>query len=125
MAALIFALSAIPDLKSEFSLQWDFLLRKLAHATEYALLAFFVLRAESAGHHQHHPWALLLGAWLVATLYAATDEWHQSFVPGREPAVHDVILDSSGALLGALAGWRVYLSSPTKQDAVKRPAQQS
>jgi len=125
MAAVIFSLSSIPDLRSELPPLWDLVLRKLAHATEYALLAFFVLRAEAAGHHQHHPWALLAGAWLVATLYAITDEWHQSFVPGRGPAVLDVILDSSGALLGALAGWRVTLNPPTKQDAVKRPAEQS
>lgn len=125
MAGVIFLLSGIPDLKSEFPPLWDLVLRKLAHATEYALLAFFVLRATTHGHRSHHPYALLAGAWLVATLYAATDEWHQSFVPGRGPAIHDVILDSSGALLGALTGWRVYLRPKTKQSAVKRPVQES
>jgi VanZ family protein len=123
IAGVIFLLSSIPQLKSDFSPQWDFILRKLAHATEYALLAFFVARAVNGGHQSHHPWVVLLGAWLVATLYAMTDEWHQSFVPGREPTVTDVVLDSSGALLGALAAWRVYLRPTTKQSAEKRPVQ--
>ena len=85
--------------------------------------AFLVFARGTGG--THHPWAILTCAWLVATLYAMTDEWHQSFVPGRGPAIHDVILDSSGALLGALAAWRVYLRPTTKQSAVKRPVQES
>ena len=41
-------------------------------------------------------------AWALATLYAATDEFHQVFVPGRSGKVADVLLDSAGALLGVL-----------------------
>lgn len=40
------------------------------------------------------------GAWLLATAYAASDEFHQIFVPGRTPKVTDVMLDSAGVLLG-------------------------
>jgi VanZ family protein len=39
-------------------------------------------------------------AWLVAALYASTDEWHQSFVRSREGSVWDVLLDSVGVFLG-------------------------
>ena len=46
--------------------------------------------------------AALPWAWLLATLYAATDEWHQSFVEARGPALLDVGIDSAGALTGAL-----------------------
>ncbi|HEY8449741.1 MAG TPA: VanZ family protein [Bacillota bacterium] len=49
------------------------------------------------------PWARYLTAWLLATLYAATDEWHQRFVPGRTGSLTDVGIDAVGALL-ALAG---------------------
>ena len=44
----------------------------------------------------------LLRALLAATVYAASDEIHQAFVPGRGSAVTDVLLDSAGALCGIL-----------------------
>ena len=47
----------------------------------------------------------ILRALLAAALYAASDEIHQSFVPGRGPAVTDVLLDSAGALCGILFIW--------------------
>ena len=40
--------------------------------------------------------------WLIAAGYAATDEFHQLFVPGRSGQVSDVILDSAGAAIGVL-----------------------
>ena len=36
----------------------------------------------------------------VCVLYAALDEWHQSFVPGRGPGIKDVMIDSSGVVFG-------------------------
>ena len=51
------------------------------------------------------PGRRLLVAWLLAALYAASDEWHQSFVPGHSPAVTDVVIDTCGALTGLLV-WR-------------------
>ena len=36
-------------------------------------------------------------AWALAVMYSATDEFHQSFVPGRHPAVTDVMIDAAGA----------------------------
>lgn len=47
-------------------------------------------------------------AWLLALIYALSDEYHQSFIPGRHPSVMDVIFfDGSGAVIGlsALAVW--------------------
>jgi hypothetical protein len=47
-------------------------------------------------------------AWLLAMLYAVTDEFHQSFIPGRHPSAWDVALfDATGALL-ALWFWNRY-----------------
>ena len=43
---------------------------------------------------------MLAAAWLLCTCYAATDEFHQIFVPGRTPKVTDVMIDSAGAALG-------------------------
>jgi len=46
--------------------------------------------------------ALAVSVWVVATLVAATDEFHQSFVPTRTAASGDIMIDSIGALLGLL-----------------------
>ena len=46
---------------------------------------------------------ILLAAWSMAVCYAATDEFHQWFVPGRSCEVRDVCVDGTGALIGCLA----------------------
>jgi VanZ family protein len=88
-AALIFALSSIPSLDSGLGI-WDLVLRKLAHAAEYALLAALLLRALT------RTWL----AFLVALAYAASDEFHQHFVRGRTGTPRDVAVDAAGALIG-------------------------
>jgi len=93
-AGVIFALSAIPSLGTGLG-TWDLILRKGAHMTEYAVLAFLLARALG----REAP-ALALGI-----LYAASDEFHQSFVRGRHASPIDVAIDSVGLLLGLLA-WR-------------------
>ena len=93
-AAVIFAFSSIPSLSSGLG-TWDYVLRKGAHMTEYAILAWLLLRAVgSAG------WAFAL-----AVAYAGTDELHQHFVRGRHASPVDVCIDAAGALIG-LALWR-------------------
>lgn len=85
--------------------QWQALLlatglyiRKAAHFTEFFALGVS-LRLWFAALGK--PRRALLPAWLLATLYAATDELHQMFVDGRGPALLDVGIDSLGALCGA------------------------
>ena len=74
--------------------------RKAAHMTEYALLALLLLRALSHKRGDFREW--IFSAWLLSTVYAATDEFHQLFVPSRGPSVTDVMIDSLGAALGLL-----------------------
>ena len=82
-----------------------FYVRKTAHVTEYAILGVLLLRAWRLVKLAR-PGRAELAAWLAATAYAATDEFHQVFVPGRTPKVTDVLLDSCGAALGvALLAW--------------------
>ena len=88
-AALIFALSQVPSLDSGLGI-WDLVLRKLAHAAEYALLAALLLRALA------RTWL----AFLIALAYAASDELHQHFVRGRAGTPRDVAVDAAGALIG-------------------------
>lgn len=99
---LIFILSAIPSLHS--GLREDFLLRKLAHMAEYAVLFVLLLRAIDVNNRLM--WKHYCLAALLAVLYAFTDEWHQLYVPGREGSVRDVIIDSAG-IVGALVVLRL------------------
>jgi len=84
----------------------DWNIRKTAHVTEYALLAILVFRALAFGDPRfRHRNAF--GPVLIAVLYAATDEFHQSFVPSRGAAASDVFYDATGAVIGtALCLWR-------------------
>jgi VanZ family protein len=88
-AGLIFTLSSIPDLGTGLG-GWDLVLRKAAHAAEFAVLGFLLLRA--VGRE--------IAALLLGIAYALTDELHQHFVPGRQGSVLDVLLDSVGVALG-------------------------
>lgn len=72
-------------------------IRKLAHFSEYAVLAFLFRRALRLSGAKH---ATLYAIFLSAG-YAATDELHQGFVDGRSPGVLDVAIDTLGACAGA------------------------
>jgi VanZ family protein len=99
-AAVIFALSSIPSLGTGLG-GWDFVLRKLAHATEFAILGFLLLRATGSER-----WALGLGI-----AYAISDEIHQHFVSGRHGAPLDVVIDAIGVAVGVfILRWRDELS---------------
>jgi hypothetical protein len=92
-AAVIFALSSVPNLGTGLG-GWDLLLRKLAHASEYALLGLLLVRALGRQYL-----ALVLGI-----AYAVTDELHQHFISGRTGAPVDVAIDALGVALGVLLG---------------------
>jgi VanZ family protein len=95
LMAVIFALSAQPDLNSGLG-GWDLILRKCAHMTEFGLLWFLWWRALGYGN------PLVPAA--IAVGYAITDELHQTTVEGRHGSPLDVLIDSAGiALAYALA----------------------
>ena len=104
LMGLIFFLSAQPDLSSGLG-AWDVLLRKLAHATVYAVLTLLWWRALRHGSDTSDVRALA-AAWLIAIAYSATDEWHQSFVTGRHGTPLDVLIDAGGASAAALWAMR-------------------
>ena len=80
----------------------DVIIRKAGHMTGYGLLAV------SYWYGMHFNKNLVWLAFLLAALYAMTDEFHQSFVPGRHPSWVDVLVfDAGGALIGLLfSAWR-------------------
>jgi len=106
MMVIIFGFSSIPSKDMPSFGAFDFSIKKLGHAFGYALLAIAYLRGLGGKRH----WL----AWLMAVAYAATDEFHQSLVPGRGPSLWDVFLfDNLGALAGLgiqrlIAKWVVY-----------------
>jgi VanZ family protein len=84
-----------------------FLIRKCAHLTEYGLLAILVWRAmnragrvRDSGMSAPEIWRTLGLALLICVPYAASDEFHQSFVPSRSSSVRDVAIDAVGAMIG-------------------------
>lgn len=81
----------------------QFPIRKLAHMTEYAVLAMLLaLHLGSYAFGSKNLRLRLLLAWLIAAAYAATDEVHQLFVDGRSGSFVDVCIDSAGALFGII-----------------------
>lgn len=86
--------------------QWlsvaGFLVRKGAHFTEYAILGVLLMLAWTHTPPKTGMWPKAALSAAMGLLYASGDEWHQSFVPGRGPAVRDVLIDFSGAVVGVL-----------------------
>jgi len=95
-AAVIFAFSAVSDLGTGLG-TWDLVLRKIAHACEFAVLGGLLLRALRDER----------AALAAGIAYAISDEVHQHFVPGRVGSPVDVLIDSVGVALGVLL-WRRY-----------------
>lgn len=80
---------------------------KLLHGLAYAGLALVSARATSGGHLRTATVGALLAAWGIATVYGATDEFHQRFTPGRHADVMDLLADAAGAAAG-LCALRLY-----------------
>ena len=93
-AAVIFTFSSVPDLGTGLG-GWDLVLRKLAHAAEYAILGALLVRATGRA------WP----AFGLGVLYAASDEIHQTFVSGRYGSPVDVAIDAVGVAVG-IALWQ-------------------
>jgi VanZ family protein len=104
----------------------QFLVRKSAHATEYAVLGLLLWRARrkpTRGDARPWNWAEARFAWLVAVAYAASDEWHQSFVPSRMGQAGDVLIDAAGAAAALLMLWCLHrrFSKPPRQPCSSIP----
>ena len=93
--------------REAFIEKYDHPVRKAAHMAEYAILAILLTGALYTGKEAggtdgrrgvfSSPYLI---AWLISAIYAASDEFHQTFVPGRSGEVKDVCIDSLGALIG-------------------------
>lgn len=77
----------------------DFYVRKLAHMTEYFILFMFIYRALNKDFNFNKSAAFSI---IIVFLYASSDEYHQSFVPGRGPSFRDVLIDTCGGIIAFL-----------------------
>ncbi len=92
--AAIFYLSSIPNLATPWG-TWDIILRKIAHISEYGILAFIIWRAI---FHSIKINLLRTYTWSGAFsfIYAISDEIHQIFVPTRHGSILDILIDGVG-----------------------------
>ena len=97
-ATAIFILSSIEQVVISQLFIWDFVAKKTAHVAEYSIL--FVLLFRATGGR----WIL---SFVLTMVYAASDEFHQSFVPGRTAAFYDLGFDFSGANIAAYTVWKL------------------
>ncbi len=104
---LIFFLSAQPTLPHHPDTLCDLILKKAGHMLEYGVLAFLFWRAFSEGG-RGRPLPSALTAFVFSVLYAVLDEYHQTFVPGRNGRLTDVGIDAVGSLVALLlaGSWR-------------------
>jgi len=102
---LIFYLSS-RSLPSTSQIFWrDFIVKKSAHVIEYAIFSSMLYRAfRNSGISKRNSGIFAI---CLAIIYASTDEYHQSFTPGREPRVRDVIFDTIGASLAIYLIWNL------------------
>jgi VanZ family protein len=75
----------------------------VAHGLSYALLGALYVRALAGGDLRAMTFSLVPLAFALAVVYGVTDEFHQSFVPGRNPSLSDIAADAVGGLVGATA----------------------
>ena len=97
-----------PNVSEETIRAVQTVVRKGWHATEYSVLGLLLWRARRKPvKHDSRPWSWTEAAVavLLAAVYAATDEFHQSFVPSRGASAWDVLLDTLGALAGLFVLW--------------------
>lgn len=97
-----------PQLSKETIKEIVTVVRKCAHLTEYAILALLLWRAKRKPiRNDPRPWkgSEARFAVFIVALYASTDEFHQLFVPSRQASVWDVLLDTTGAVIGMLLLW--------------------
>lgn len=113
MAPMLFVMGAIfyfshqPGDKVDLSAFWGF--DKVAHLVAYSILAATVILAHGRNSRQNSPKKVVLTTIIVCLLYGISDEFHQSYMPGRFVSIGDVAADVLGSILACGFWW--YLRS--------------
>ncbi len=89
------------DVSDDIIDKWNntvtFVIRKVAHMTEYAILAVLIFLGIRIDTGERPKWYWVIG---IGVLYAASDEIHQLLVPGRSGQFRDVCIDGIGVVIG-------------------------
>ena len=110
----IYWLSDQTSLKEPFDFGFD-TQDKLYHAGAYSIMALLAWR--SFKHLVSTPIILGLSSIAFCSLYGLSDEWHQSFVVGRESDVADWVADTSGSVLAILLLYKLHKGFVTKGES--------
>jgi VanZ family protein len=113
LMGVIFILSSQPASRLPVFGEYDLLIKKLGHATGYAMLGLAYYFALPPRLKVGYRWILAL---LMAILFALSDEFHQSFIEGRNSSTSDVMIDTAGAAFAlTIAG---YFSSNSNSKSI-------
>jgi VanZ family protein len=91
-----------PTISVQAIIAIHFAVRKIGHFTEYAVLALLLWRALRGGFGAVAKGMIAAAVFLITAAFAASDEFHQSFVATRTASAHDVMIDCIGALVAVL-----------------------
>lgn len=112
--AVIFVLSSQSGLRVSEDPDVDRPFRVTGHLLAFATLAVCLLVAFSRGRRPRARDAVM--AYGLTLLFALSDEWHQTFVPGRSGRLDDVVTDAIGALLGLGLAWVVLTVTAARRE---------
>jgi VanZ family protein len=111
--SLIIFLFSAHSVPSASRIYWgDFIIKKTAHLLEYGILAILWFRGLKESGLTKGKAAIL--AVIFSILYGITDEFHQSYTPGREPRIRDVFFDTIGASLAIYYIWNILPKAPKR-----------
>jgi len=115
---IIYFLSAIPSSQLNFKLPPGS--DKVVHAFIYFVLCWLARRA----FYNQTSFLMLrnssfLGAFIFSVVYGLLDEYHQTFVPGRDADFYDLLADTGGALLYVAIAWLVHRPEDADQEGSK------
>ena len=91
------------DRQEQFAKRIDYPVRKCAHASEYAVLGILLMGAFA--DRKVSVKKRMIICFIIGTSYAASDEFHQLFVPGRSGQVKDILIDAFGVGFGIVLMW--------------------
>jgi len=92
----------VPKISFQEMVSLHALIRKAAHVTEYFVLGLLLLRTFRGGSVSSWSWRWPIFALIVVALWAASDEFHQSFVSSRTASAGDVAIDTAGGVFAQL-----------------------
>jgi hypothetical protein len=112
-AAVIFTFSNMKTHQASAIYWQEFIIKKFAHLVEYSVFFTLLYRALLNTQKIDRKKAAIFALGILV-LYAISDEYHQSFTPGREPTARDVIIDTVAGGLAWITIWKLLPKAPRR-----------